>query len=138
MADFEIHFENNADEVRKELRRKISRILTAWGMEAVRLVQQLTPVGKLYGGNLRQSINFQADESAQEVQIGSPADYAAYVEMGTGKYTPGGRPTPWSYQAADGKWYRTSGMPAQPYLKPGVESGVTEYERKMRQILEED
>lgn len=138
MADFEIHFENNSDEVRKELKRKMRQILVAWGEEAKRLVQQLAITGKLYGGNLKQSITFQEDVGEQEVTIGSVAEYATYVEMGTGIYYPGGRPTPWSYQGKDGKWHRTRGMEAKPYLKPGVESGIPMYEKKLRQILEED
>lgn len=138
MADFEIHFENNSDEVRKKLKQKLQQILVAWGKEAERLVTQIAPSAPKYGGNLKQSITFQEDVSKQEVTIGSVAEYATYVEMGTGIYYPGGRPTPWSWLGADGKWRRTRGMEAQPYLKPGVESGIDAYERIAKRILEED
>ena len=56
-----------------------------------------------------------------DTHVGTNLEYAPYVEYGTGKYVPEGRKTPWSYQDAKGQWHTTSGMPAQPYLRPAVD-----------------
>ena len=42
------------------------------------------------------------------------------MELGTGKYYPGGHKDPWAYQDAQGNWHITNGQRAQPYLKPAV------------------
>lgn len=68
------------------------------------------------------------------VYIGSNVEYAAYVELGTGKYYPGGRPTPWVYQDAKGEWHMTHGQRAQPYLKPAVADHAGQY----KQIIENE
>lgn len=78
-------------------------------------------------GNLRNSITHQVAEGEDAVYIGSASEYAAYVELGTGKYYPGGRPTPWAYQDAKGNWHLTNGQRAQPYLKPAVADHVSTY-----------
>jgi SPP1 gp7 family putative phage head morphogenesis protein len=59
---------------------------------------------------------------------------AAYVELGTGKYVSGGRPTPWVYQDEKGNWHRTHGQKAQPYLKPAVADHANTY----RKIIEDE
>lgn len=49
------------------------------------------------------------------------------VELGTGKYTEGGRPTPWVYQDDNGSWHWTAGNPAQPFLAPAVKDHPQTY-----------
>jgi len=85
-------------------------------------------------GNLRNSITHQLQPSEPAVQIGTNSEYAAYVELGTGKYYPGGRQTPWVYQDAKGNWHLTYGQRAQPYLKPAVADHVQQY----REIIEDE
>ena len=51
----------------------------------------------------------------------------SFVELGTGKYYPGGRQTPWVYQDEKGQWHLTHGLRAQPYLKPAVADHVQQY-----------
>lgn len=79
-------------------------------------------------GNLRNSISHQVDPSEPAVYIGTNVEYAIYPELGTGKYYPGGRPTPWVYQDEKGNWHLTYGQRAQPYLKPAVADHVGQYE----------
>ena len=80
--------------------------------------KQNCPVGD---GQLRQSINHAVEGTTGEV--GTNVEYAPYVEIGTGIYSTegNGRQTPWSYQDARGEWHTTSGMAAQPFLKPALE-----------------
>ena len=85
-------------------------------------------------GNLRNSITHRVDEGEPASYIGSDTEYAAYVELGTGKYYPGGRPTPWAYQDAKGDWHWTAGNKAQPYLKPAAANYAAQY----RKIVEDE
>lgn len=55
-------------------------------------------------GNLRASITHQVNEREKSVQIGTPVEYAPYVELGTKR------------------------MKAQPYLTPAVESNLNRIE----------
>lgn len=52
--------------------------------------------------------------------IGTTEEHGPYVELGTGRYYPGGRQDPWSYQDAHGNWHKTVGNKPQPYIKPAV------------------
>lgn len=78
-------------------------------------------------GNLRRSIDFQVDPSGIEGAIYSNAEYAPYVEVGTGIHsTKGtGRQKPWTYKSAHG-FFRTSGNKAQPFLEPAAQSSLTQ------------
>lgn len=100
------------------------RALEKCGLTAEGYAKQLCPVDT---GNLRNSITHQVQPSETAVYIGSNSEYAAYVELGTGKYYPGGRKTPWVYQDAKGNWHITHGQRAQPYLKPAVADHVPQY-----------
>ncbi len=91
--------------------------------------KKATPVDT---GNLRNSISHKVTEDA--VYIGTNTEYAPYVEFGTGKYYPGGRPDSWVYQDDKGNWHRTEGSKAQPFLKPAVADHAQQY----RQIIERE
>ena len=98
--------------------------------EAEGYAKDLVPVDT---GNLRNSISHKVDASAKEVYIGTNNEYAAYVELGTGKYYKGGRQDPWVYQDDNGNWHHTNGQRAQPYLKPAVE----DHKQTYRNIIED-
>lgn len=85
-------------------------------------------------GNLRSSITHQVDNDESTVYIGTNVEYAPYVELGTGKYAEGGRPTPWGYQDNNGNWHWTAGNPAKPFLKPAVADHAQTY----RNIIEDE
>lgn len=72
-------------------------------------------------GNLRRSIDFQVGADGTEGVIFSNAEYAPYVEVGTGIYSTrgGGRQTPWSYEGSHG-WVTTRGNKPQPFLEPAA------------------
>lgn len=76
-------------------------------------------------GALRNSI--QVEQPAPlTVTVGTNLEYAPYVEYGTG--TKGDPSVPrtereqWSYQDEDGNWHTSHGQPAQPFLRPAVDS----------------
>lgn len=126
-----IDITDNSGIVREEFQAAVLRALEKCGLTAEGYAKLLCPVDT---GNLRNSITHQVDEGEPAVYIGSASEYAAYVELGTGKYYPGGRPTPWVYQDAKGNWHLTHGQRAQPYLKPAVADHAGQYHT----IIEEE
>lgn len=120
----EIEIIDNSGLVREEFEAAVLRALEKCGLTAEGYAKLLCPVDT---GNLRNSITHQVDEGEPAVYIGSNSEYASFVELGTGKYYPGGRPTPWTYQDAKGNWHLTHGQRAQPYLKPAVADHVSNY-----------
>ena len=129
MSDIEIT--DNSEEIALQFAMACMRGLEKCGLTAEGYAKKLCPVDT---GNLRNSITHQVDTRTQTVYIGSNLEYAPYVELGTGKYYPGGRPTPWVYQDAHGNWHYTHGNRAQPYLKPAVADHAQQY----RSILEDE
>ena len=126
-----IRFENNSGEVISTMQEAALRALEKCGLTAEEYAKRLAPVDT---GNLRNSITHQVDDGESAVYIGSNVEYATYVELGTGKYAEGGRPTPWVYQDAEGNWHWTAGNPAQPFLKPAVADHAQTY----RNIIEDE
>lgn len=122
---------DNSDIVLEEFQAAALRALEKCGLTAEGYAKRLCPVDT---GNLRNSITHSVDDGEPAAYIGSNSEYAAYVELGTGQYYPGGRPTPWVYQDAHGNWHMTHGQRAQPYLKPAVADHAQTY----RNIIEEE
>lgn len=126
-----IDIKDNSKEVLEAFGEAINRALERCGMQAEGYAKDLVPVDT---GNLRNSISHKVDEDAKESHIGTNSEYAAYVELGTGKYADGGRQDPWVYQDAEGRWHHTHGQRAQPYLKPAV----ADHKQTYRNIIEDE
>lgn len=102
-------------------------------------------------GNLRGSIHHVVNEQDLSVRIGTPVEYAPYIEFGTGEYAENGqgRKGGWFYvtdrpvvagwlrplyQNKDGKYvYFTYGSKPQPFLRPAI----LENKDAIRRILTE-
>lgn len=124
-------FTDNTNEFRNLFSSAIAKALERCGSQAEGYAKDLVPVDT---GNLRNSISHKVDEAAKEVHIGTNSEYAAYVELGTGKYADGGRKDPWVYQDTEGNWHHTHGQRAQPYLKPAV----ADHKQTYRNIIEDE
>lgn len=79
-------------------------------------------------GFLKESIDFKFTNGGLTGVVSVGADYAIYVEYGTGIYAtgPGGsraKKIPWSYKDADGKWHTTKGQHVQPFWNPAIDAG---------------
>ena len=127
----EINITDNSKLVKDEFEAACLRALEKCGLTAEGYAKKLQ---KPDTGNLRNSITHAVDDEELAVHIGTNVEYAAYVELGTGKYVSGGRPTPWVYQDEKGNWHRTNGQKAQPYLKPAVADHANTY----RKIIEDE
>lgn len=129
--DIRIDFQNNTGMVLEEFRTACLRALERCGSQGEGYAKDLCPVDT---GRLRNDISHGVDTDELSVQIGTNVEYAPYVELGTGKYAEGGRPTPWVYQDDKGNWHWTEGNPAQPFLKPAVADHAQTY----RNIIEDE
>lgn len=128
MAD-DFLFTDNSQLFQDAFDAAVKRALERCGMQAEGYAKDLTPVDT---GNLRNSITHKVVDDT--VYIGTNNEYAAYVELGTGKYTEGGRPDPWVYQDDEGRWHHTHGQRAKPYLKPAV----TDHKQTFRNIIKDE
>lgn len=125
----EIKFTDNSPEFRAAMEAAALRALEKCGLEAEKYAKSLCPVDT---GNLRNSIAHRVNSEEPAAYVGTNSEYGAFVELGTGKYYPGGRQTPWVYRDAKGNWHITHGQRAQPYLKPAVADHGKEYEAIIR------
>lgn len=127
-----VTFTDHSAEVKAEFEAACLRALEKCGLVAEGYAKKECPVDT---GNLRNSITHEVDEGGDAVYIGSNTEYAAYVELGTGQYYPGGRQDPWVYQDAKGNWHLTHGQRARPYLKPAVADHSGQYEKIIKSEL---
>lgn len=118
---------DNTDEVVDALKLAILRALERCGSQAEGYAKDLCPVSDTGEKTLQQSITHAVDPKKNAVYIGTHVEYGAYVELGTGKYYPGGRPEPWNYQDENDEWHHTEGQEAQPYLVPAAKNHAQTY-----------
>lgn len=117
VEDLAEQFDDAADEVDDAIERALLKTALAIESDAKRLA----PVDT---GNLRKSIEARQVSPSKYV-IGTPLEYAPYVEYGTGPHliTSNGE-DPLTFKV-DGQWISKHqidhpGTPAQPYLRPAL------------------
>lgn len=136
-GDFEIicELEDHTDEILERINTAIIRALFRMGMQAESFAKKnITLQNAVDTGRLRNSITFDINEEENMTYVGTAVEYGTYVELGTGKYYPGGRPTPWVYKDAKGNWHMTHGQRARPFLKPAA----TNHKQTYKNILEDE
>ena len=113
-------FTDNSKKVKAQMDDAMFQALESAALIVEASAKALAPVGD--SGELRDKIDHNVKDGANgpEAKIGSPLDYAMYVEYGTGEHSKNGagRKGGWVYKAPDGKFYFTRGMKAQPFLLP--------------------
>lgn len=127
-------FKDYSKEILEAMHTQAFRALERCGLQAEGYAKDLCPFDTGAGRN---SISHIVDETEFEVYIGSNLAYLIYVELGTGKYTEGGRPTPWVYQDEEGNWHWTAGNPAQPFLTPAVKDHAQTYQNIIKDELKD-
>ena len=128
----QITLEDHSKEVLAALESACAVALEMCGLAAEDHAKRLCPVDT---GNLQNSITHTVDTAEKSAYVGTNSEYAVYVEMGTGQYVAGGRPTPWVYKDEKGNWHMTHGQRAQPYIKPAVADHAAQYNRIIEQEL---
>ena len=88
------------------------------------------------GGNLRSSIRHIINRADLSVVIGTPVEYAIYVEKGTGIYAVkgDGRKTAWFYVDERGVGHWTRGQRPQPFLTPAAEDNMSKILNIVRKV----
>lgn len=137
---------NNIPKVLAALPRVKAQTLSEIGDAAVENVKKLAPVDT---GALRDSYMKDVIESASSVRVGSPLEWAAYQELGTGPNyeSPPDWVTnnmqrgyhdvdPWWYMGDDGEWHQGWFVRAQPHLRPAFLNNVEEYKRIFKKNLQ--
>lgn len=117
-------------EFKGDLKKAIQTALEMIGMTAEHHAKKKCPVDT---GNLRNSITHVVDDDS--VYIGTNVEYAAYVELGTGVYYPGGRQGGWAYVNDEGNGHFTYGSKPRPFLKPAATEHSAEYKKLFESAL---
>ena len=126
-------FTDNSKKVKGQMDDAMFRALESAALIVEASAKALAPVGD--SGELRDKIDHSITNTSDgpEAKIGSPLDYAMYVEYGTGEFAENGagRKGGWSYQTPDGEWHHTNGMSPQPFLRPAFKRNKD----KIREIV---
>ncbi len=105
------------------IKQKLVDKLTLAGEIVVSAAIQKCPVDT---GNLRGSITSEVNERDLSVRIGTPVEYAPYIEFGTGEYAENGegRKGGWFFEYDGNKGEKgkrfTRGNKPQPFLRPAL------------------
>ena len=124
-----LRIKDNTDDILREVNRKKEAFVFAGGLIANGEMKRRTPVDT---GQLRGSITTETGSEGGKVysDTGPTANYAEYIEFGTGKFVTGGRQTPWTYYDEQrGTFVTTHGQPAQPFAEPGWQAALPKIER---------
>ncbi|MGN7409966.1 HK97-gp10 family putative phage morphogenesis protein [Sporosarcina sp. SAFN-010] len=112
----------------------VKRIITETAYIIMNNAKVMAPVDD---GNLRDSIEVEIVPGGMTAIVRVTANYAIYVEYGTGIYAVegNGRKTPWTYYSDKlGRFVTTEGMKPQPFWDPAIEKGQRHFRKEMRKI----
>lgn len=115
----------------KDMEKWVKKGITKTTLKIYNTAVALAPVDM---GYLKESIDYKITNGGLSSVISVGADYAIYVEYGTGIYAtgPGGsraKNIPWSYKDVDGEWHTTHGQVAQPFWNPAIDAGRQTFEQ---------
>lgn len=119
MKDLVVALDYFGDDVVDWAKKGVAKTIMAIHNTAV----SLAPVDSSF---LKQSIDFKMFDGGLKGVVSVGAEYAIYVEFGTGIYATQGTKAnkiPWVYLSDDGEWVTTYGQPAQPFWMPALDAG---------------
>lgn len=117
-----VELEEYSKDIEKWVKKGIAKVTNIIANEA----KARAPVDD---GNLKRSITVNMENGGLTGVINVGANYAIYVEYGTGIYAsgPGGsraKKIPWRYYSPKlGRWVTTKGNKAQPFWNPALDKG---------------
>lgn len=129
--------------------RALSKALKKWGnqiegeikrivMETATIIQtEARARAPVDSGYLRQSIEVEVFQSGLTAIVTVDADYAIYIEYGTGIYAKNGNGNKdgWVfYSEKHGEFVFTRGMEAQPFWAPAIEVGRQYFKKEMKKL----
>ena len=127
---------DNTSKVLADLQRQGMQFVSEGG-QAIR--SEMASRAPVRLGNLKGSIQVETfvEDGIPTSETGPTAEYAPYVEYGTGIYSAdgSGRKTPWRYKDEEGNWHVTSGQEAQPFAEPGFQAAKPQIARLAERLL---
>jgi len=126
------NFERAVNKFEKHLIRQVKRVIAETAEKLVAQAKALAPVAD---GNLKSSIDVTYAQGGLTAIVRVGAEYAVYVEYGTGIYAVkgNGRKDPWVY-FKNGRYYYTRGMKAQPFWNPSLEVAMKHFRDEMNKL----
>lgn len=118
----------------KDIIREAKKIVAETAYMIKNQAQALAPVDQ---GALRESIEVEFRDNGLTAIVSVGADYAVWVEYGTGVYaTEGnGRKTSWSYYSEKlGRFVTTKGNRPQPFWLPAVNAGERFFSKEVDRL----
>lgn len=116
----------------------IRKATVEWLMQACMMVEGFAvSMVAVNTGNLKQSISYQVDERELAGYVGASAEYAVYVEFGTGEFAENGqgRKGGWFYKDPKGEWSFTYGMDPQPFLRPAFRQSKAQVQALAKEVF---
>jgi HK97 gp10 family phage protein len=115
-----VQFKDNSRQVKQQLAQVSEEAMEAALLVIEAQAKALTPVAT---GQLQDTLDHRIEKNKDaEIigRVGSPLDYAPYVEFGTGEFAENGagRKGGWVYKDPSGEWFFTWGQEPQPFLRP--------------------
>lgn len=104
---------------------------------AYRIQSEAVSLAPYDEGNLKGSIEVEILNGGLTAVVRVTANYAVYVEYGTGIYAVegNGRKTPWTYYSDKlGRFVTTEGMKPQPFWDPAIDFGERYFRKEMRKL----
>ncbi|MEN2765833.1 HK97-gp10 family putative phage morphogenesis protein [Ornithinibacillus xuwenensis] len=132
-----IGFENAVDKFEKRFIKRIKEIVAETAEIIASQMVALAPVAEIDGGNLKRSIDVRYYNHGLTAIVTVGAEYAIYVEFGTGIYAEEGkgRKTPWVYfDTKLNRYIWTRGMSAQPFYRPSIEVGAQHFKSELNKL----
>ena len=119
-------------------KKAIDKATLQWLIEASSLVEgqavMLVPVSTAF---MKNDIGYKVDESEMVSYIGTNAEYAVYVEFGTGEFAENGqgRKGGWFYKDPSGEWIFTWGQSPQPFMRTAFKQTKKQVESLAKEIF---
>lgn len=129
-------FKDNSQACKNAIKMVEIKWLKAAALAIQSQAKALVPVNT---SNLKTSINHKVQVSSLEAYVGTNADYAVYVEFGTGEFAENGngRKGGWVYIDPSGKTHFTMGMKPKPYLRPAYRKNKKALKQLLNKYLKE-
>ncbi|MCL1949754.1 MAG: HK97 gp10 family phage protein [Turicibacter sp.] len=137
MARKKIEFIDNS----KEVIATMESVNLKWlEMAAIIVESHAVAIVAVDNGRLRDSIDYRINKAEMEAYVGTPVEYAVYVEFGTGEFAENGngRQGGWAYPAPDGSGFIfTFGMKPQPFLRPAFRNNAKRIQKLLADLYKE-
>lgn len=112
------NFQSNLPQITRALKSAQHAAIEAACLHVKGEMQDRAPVGD--SGQLRNTISYNVSDGEDIIgKVGSPLDYAMYVEYGTGEFADNGegRKGGWVYKSPDGEFHFTRGMKPRKFMR---------------------